>query len=200
MKTSAFAMAATVVSSLALLNSATVSADPSRIGDSVTIGCTLPVGYNGSHLYSIDNRNQNNADIDFTPSLPKIGNGEANTCSQAINLLTPKTENTSLFNRLILNCGPLGGNVANGFKLGVWQAAGQTAANPFFPSVGADPVTNGLVSTIFAAQSAPPGPPQPVLLAPGNSDYALVSYSFVCALDVGNLSLFAINVTQTPGN
>lgn len=197
MKTSAFAMAATVVSSLALLNSATVSADPSRIGDSVTIGCTLPVGYNGSHLYSVDNKNQNNAPIDFTPSLPPIGNGDANTCSQAINLLTPKTENTNLFNRLILNCGPVGGNLAAGFKLGVWQAAGQTAANPFFPAVSAN-AAGVLVSTILAAQSAPPGPPQPVLLAPGNSDYALVSYSFVCALDVGNLSLFAINVTQTP--
>jgi hypothetical protein len=168
-------------------------AEASILGDSVTIGCTLPGGINGSKVYSIDKQNASGSDIDFTPNLgPGANQGIGEPCQKVLNLLTPKVESTTIFGRIILNCGSRGG-IANGAKFGVWQAAGQAAANPFFPN----PTVAG---ALFAAQSAPPGPAQPVLLAPPNatSDYALVSYTFVCALDVGNLSLFAINATQTP--
>lgn len=193
MKTTLVAIATTALGAMAMASSSAALADASRIGDSVTIGCTLPVGKNGSVVYSIDNQNQLGNEIEFTPNLAGIGK----SCSQTINQLTPKTENTTILSRIILNCGPIGG-ILNGTKLGVWQAAGQTAANPFFPNPAPGTVVGGVASVLLAAQSAAPGPAQPVLLAPPSGDYALVSYTFVCALDVGNLSLFAVNATQAP--
>lgn len=189
MKTTIYALAVTAIGSLAMANSTAALADASRIGDSVTIGCTLPAGVNGSRVYSVDKKNALGNNIDFVPSLGD-NEGIGESCQQVINKLTPKTETTTVFQRLILNCGQAGGILLNGLNLGVWQAAGQAPSNPFW-----NDDINGI---IFAAQVAPPGPAQPVLLAPptADSNYALVSYTFVCALDVGNMSLFAINATQ----
>lgn len=188
MKTTIYALAVTAIGSIAMANSTAALADASRIGDSVTIGCTLPYGVNGSTVYSVDKKNALGNDIEFNPTLGD-NQGIGQPCQQVINKLTPKTATSNIFQSLILNCGQTGG-LFSGLNLGVWQAAGQSPANPFW--------NDDLTGVLLAAQVAPPGPAQPVLLAPptADSNYALVSYTFVCALDVGNMSLFAINATQ----
>jgi hypothetical protein len=148
------------------------------LGDSVTIGCTLPFGVNGSRVFSVDQENSQGRDI----NIPVI---VGDKCQKALNELTPKTVSEVLDNRLVTNCGV--GII--GQKNGVWQSAGQTASNPWFP-------TGVATGVVLASQLAPPGPAQPVLLAPPTGTYALVSYTFVCALPTGGLSYLLIN--QTP--
>jgi hypothetical protein len=175
-----------LVAGSAIVLSGTAQAVPpaqdSVLGDSVTIGCTLPFGLNGSRVFSIDFENSQGRDINIPVAL-------GDTCSTALNQLTPKTVSQLLDNRLITNCGV--GIV--GQRPGVWQSAGQTASNPWFPSFNSN-----AVGVVLASQLAPPGPAQPVLLAPPEGTYALVSYTFVCALPTGGLSYLLINQVPAP--
>jgi len=158
-----------------------------KLGDSVTIGCTLPGGLNGSKVYSIDHKNLSNQDIQIPVDLE-------DSCSKALNNLTPKTGSGILFDVLQTNCGQSQSVGTQGNFLGVWQAAGQSPNNSLAAISNTAGPTGTIINALVTQQLAPPGPAQPVLLAPPNasSNYALVSYTFVCALPTGTLSYLLI--------
>lgn len=174
---------ATILAGASMAASQVAMADASKIGDNVQIGCTLPgKGENTSVVYSIQNLNELGGTIQFTTNAIAVDK----ECSRAINALTPKTTNGILLDVLRTNCGKSESIPGNPY-IGVWQAAGQSPSNS---TVSA---TNDNAANLFLTQQlAPPGAPQPVLLAPGNSDYALVSYNFTCALPTGTMSYLLV--------
>lgn len=185
--TAAFAVVAGVALSASQIAVAETGTKDAALGDSVTVGCTLPGGVNGSRIYSLDIDDATGADI-------KVPIDINDSCQKGLNNLTPKTQTGILFDVLTTNCGKSQSFGTTGLNLGVWQAAGQSPSNSL-AAISSDPNPAGtIVNALVTQQLAPPGPAQPVLLAPPNatSDYALVSYSFVCALPTGTLSYLLI--------
>jgi hypothetical protein len=194
LSTSVTALVAGIALSSSQIATAETGTKVARLGDSVTVGCTLPGGLNGSRVYSLDIDDLSNADI-------KVPIDLGDTCQKALNNLTPKTSSGILFDVLQTNCGVSQSLGTQGNFIGVWQAAGQSPNNSLAAISNTAGATGTIINALVTQQLAPPGPAQPVLLAPPNaqSDYALVSYSFVCALPTGTLTYLLIAQDLQPG-